>query len=456
MADTIVAPATPPGISALAMVRLSGPRAVEMVAELSGLSRKEFEDRHARLVELRDQEGELIDQAMVTVYLGPRSYTGEDLVEITLHGNPLLVELVVEECIARGARLAEPGEFTRRALLRGKLSPDQVEALGQVITARTRHGLRLARRNLAGKLGEKLSQIRQELVETLAAVEVVFDYPGEAADVSYQEGETLADEPELLGERIERLIGLIQPLVEDYPRLSALSREPRVVIWGAPNAGKSSLFNALLGRERALVSPAPGTTRDYLEAPLELAGLRLSVVDTAGIREQAGEEVEEKGIRLAEKQLGEADLILAILERGDPASLPPLPMEEGQAVIYVATKVDLMEKVPQGEGSSPEAPLGTSSLTGLGIEELRQRIARHFTSEVGEDRLLVSRRQYESLRRALAALEQAREGLRRGVEPDLVALDLRAALEEVSGLLELPGASEAVIAEMLRGFCVGK
>ncbi len=456
MADTIVAPATPSGTSALAMVRLSGPQAVETVAQLAGLGRQEFEDRRARLVRLRDRKGELIDQAMVTVYFGPRSYTGEDLVEITLHGNPLLVELVVEECIQRGARLAEPGEFTRRALLNGKLSPDQVEALGQVITARTRHGLRLARRNLAGRLGEKLRQIRRELVETLAAVEVVFDYPGEAADVSYREGETLADDPQRLGERIERLTRLIRPLVEDYPRLAALSREPRVVIWGAPNAGKSSLFNALLGRERALVSAQPGTTRDYLEAPLELAGLRLSVVDTAGIRDEAGEEVEARGIKLAEEQLAEADLILAILEQGEPASLPPLPVEEGPAVIYVATKADLMEEVPQGDGSSPQSPLATSALTGLGIEELRCRIARHFTEEVGEDRLLVTKRQYQALKRALGALERAGEAVRQGVEPDLIALDLREALGEISGLLELPGASEAVIDEMLRGFCVGK
>ncbi|NNF29251.1 MAG: tRNA uridine-5-carboxymethylaminomethyl(34) synthesis GTPase MnmE, partial [Gemmatimonadetes bacterium] len=349
--DTIVARATPPGMGAVAVVRMSGPAALGILGELTvnpdGTA--PFEPRRATLATLADPAtGAPIDRCLVTVFPGPASYTGEDLVEFSTHGGYLVPASVVEACVARGARSAEPGEFTQRAFLHGKIDLTQAEAVADLIGARAPRAAESALQQLDRGLGLRVSQLREGLVSLQAHLVQHLDFP-EEDEAPLGVGEVAAEARELAG-------GL-SALMATAPSGQLLREGALTVLAGHPNSGKSSLFNALLGRERAIVTEEAGTTRDALESTVAIDGFPFRLIDTAGIRDGAGR-VEQMGIEVARRYLAEADLVLYCRDSGRSPVPGEIPFLEGLScpVLVLGTKVDLVDAGgPQpGEAASPD------------------------------------------------------------------------------------------------------
>jgi len=447
--DTIVAPATPPGTAALALIRLSGPEARAAVA---ALLRKPvaWEPQRACYRELWTQDGVLLDEAVLTFWQAPRSFTGEDLVEISCHGNPLLVSRIVAACLAfgpgiYGIRPAAPGEFARRAFLNGKIDLSQAEAIGDLIAAGTEREIAGAQAMRAGRLGERIGAIRGRLIDLLAHLEAWIDFPDE--DISPETGEAFAARLREAREEVVRLIATA-------PLGRILRQGVPTALVGAPNVGKSSLFNALVREDRAIVSPIPGTTRDVIETEARVGSLRLRLLDTAGHRE-AGDAIEAEGIRRAVQAAEGAQLILHLFEASDPhpgESFPKINVKEGQLILPVATKADL--------GIAPEnrSHLAVSAVTGEGMDALVERIETALLSaSYGEsaDPLTVNTRQEGALRAAQGALEKALEGVAQRHPPELTSLALR---EAAAALADVVGetTNEDVLDALFSKFCIGK
>ena len=302
--DTVAACATPPGISALALIRLSGPKAADIASLLAG---KALPPRQplARRLRLQNQ---VLDEAVLTFWPGPGSYTGEDLVEISCHGNPLVVETILQALQQKGARIARPGEFTERAFLHGRIDLTQAEAVLDVLHAGSERALLAAQRALAGQLRERLMEIRSGLLDLLARIEAYIDFPEE--DIQPEVGEGFRKD-------VSRLLQAISGLLATAPLGQRLRSGYRLVLMGPPNVGKSSLLNALLGTDRAIVSPVPGTTRDTVEESIVLAGFPVRLIDTAGLR-PASDPVEQQGIQRTRDAAEQADLVLARLTGPSP------------------------------------------------------------------------------------------------------------------------------------------
>jgi len=372
--------------------------------------------------------GEVIDQALLLVFRAPHSYTGEDLVEFQTHGSPAVLRRVMEVLVSLGARPAGRGEFTLRAYLNGKLDLAQAEAVLALIEAEGELARRQALRALEGALSRRIAALEEKLLGLLAHIQALLDYPEEGVEPHRAEGvirEALAEVEGLLGQA----------------KASRLAQKgARLALIGAPNAGKSSLLNALLGYERALVSPIPGTTRDYLEAPLELFGIPLIAVDTAGVRETE-DPLERAGVERALRIAEEADLILYVADRSAPRPPPPpLPWER---VVRVATKADLP---PAWEDP---AFLSVSSVTGEGMERLKEALKEALLGREGGE-FLLTERQVEAL---LRARERLKEAL--ALPEDLMGLALEEALRALAALTGREVAEE-VVARVFQNFCVGK
>lgn len=425
MNDTIAACATAWGHAALAVVRVSGPDACAVVARVVGPLPP---PRRAAVRRFADGDG-TFDEGVVTVFAGPRSYTGEDLVELSGHGNPLLVERLLR---ALGVRLARPGEFTRRAFLAGRMDLTRAEAVLATIEARSTAGLELARAGLDGRLDAAIGALRASLVEVCAELEAVLDYPGE--DLLVGSDETLAGR---LGELANEAAGLAATW-----RAGQIAVEgARVVLAGPVNAGKSSLFNALLGRGRAIVSAQAGTTRDAVEAPLQLHEARLTLVDTAGDRE-AADPIEAAGVELARAEAARADLVLRCLPPG--GEVPAARAGE----LWVGTMCDV--------GAPPPGALAVSSRTGEGMDALRAAMLAALRGEApgGAAVVLTSARQAELLSRVAADLREAS-----GAVPTAgAAVAVELGYSALEALAELSGSSvrEAVLDRLFARFCIGK
>ncbi|RMG67836.1 MAG: tRNA uridine-5-carboxymethylaminomethyl(34) synthesis GTPase MnmE, partial [Calditrichaeota bacterium] len=308
--DTIVALSTPLGRGAIALVRLSGPRSGEIVGRMIGRPLDPSQERKALFARIGNGRAgdDLVDQVVVTYYCQPRSYTGEDMVEIGCHCNPLIIDRLIQLAVDNGARLARPGEFTLRAFLNQKLDLSQAEAVAEVIHARTRQSLNQSLRHLDGKLSRRIHQIRDEVLGYLALMEINLDFSDEDIEaVSYPE----------LQRRVEATRDQLENLLSTYHYGRLLQEGIKLLLLGKPNVGKSSLLNALLGQERSIVSEIPGTTRDYIEAGLELDGLYVQAVDTAGVR-RTGDVVEAIGVQRTLEQLGQADVALALFSAAEP------------------------------------------------------------------------------------------------------------------------------------------
>ena len=427
--DPICAIATPPGKGAIGVVRLSGEGALEIAARVwRGKDPRRLKGGRFALGEVVDPKtGEAIDQAILLVFRAPRSYTGEDLVEFQTHGSPAVLRRVMEVLVAEGARPAGRGEFTFRAYLNGKMDLAQAEAVLALIEAEGELARRQALRALEGALSRRIEALENRLLNLLAHIQALLDYPEEGV------------EPLEAERTIREVLAEVEALLAQAKASRLAQKGARLALIGAPNAGKSSLLNALLGYERALVSPIPGTTRDYLEAPLELFGIPLVAVDTAGVRETE-DPVERMGVERALGIAEEADLVLYVVDRSQPKPAPPpLPWAR---TLKVATKSDLP---PAWE--DPEF-LPVSSLTGEGLDRLKEAVREALLGREGGE-VLLTERQVEALLRARERLEEALS-----LPEDLMGLALEEAARALA-LLTGKEVAEEVVARVFQNFCVG-
>ena len=437
--DTIAAVSTPPGEGAIAIIRISGPQTGAILKKIFEPASKPPVPRRAtcgRVVEA----GALVDEVLATVFPAPASYTGEDMAEIGCHGGILLAAHILEMVLRRGARAAEPGEFTQRAFLNGKLDLTRAEAVMDLISARTPLALRAAAEQLEGRIGEEANAIRADLLEGVAHLEAWIDFPEEGIDPAAGTG---------LIEKIAAVSARIASLLATAENGRVLREGVRVAIVGRPNAGKSSLLNRLLGMDRAIVSPVPGTTRDTIEESVCLRGILFRLTDTAGLR-VTSDPVEIEGVERAHRAIGQADLVLHIFDAAGDFHEPALRERE----ILVANKVDLLP----GGSLLPEAALRVSSLTGEGFPELvdamiRETCGQHLSA--GQSLAAINARHKTLLESAAAALAAAAALLESGAPPELTAIELRAALDAVG---QITGAAdtEEILGEIFGRFCIGK
>jgi tRNA modification GTPase len=428
--DPICAVATPPGKGAIGVVRLSGEGALEIAARVwRGKDPRRLRGGRFTLGEVVDpRTGEAIDQALLLVFRAPRSYTGEDLVEFQTHGSPAVLRRLVEVLVAQGARPAGRGEFTFRAYLNGKLDLAQAEAVLALVEAEGELARRQALRALEGALSQRIARLEGRLLDLLAHIQALLDYPEEGV------------EPLEADSTLREALAEVEALLAQARASRLAQRGARLALIGAPNAGKSSLLNALLGYERALVSPIPGTTRDYLEAPLELFGVPLVAVDTAGVRETE-DPLERMGVERALRIAEEADLVLYVVDRSAPRPAPPpLPWER---TLKVATKSDL-PPAWEDPGFLP-----VSSLTGEGMDRLKEALKEALLGGEGGE-VLLTERQVEALLRAKARLEEAL-----ALPEDLMGLAVEEAARALAALTGKEVAEE-VVARVFQNFCVGK
>jgi tRNA modification GTPase len=442
--DTIAAISTPTGEGAIAIVRVSGRNAIDVADEI--FRGKDLPSRFAshvqHLGEIIDAD-QLIDQVMISVHRAPASYTGEDLVEISCHGGMLVTARLLETCLRHGARAARPGEFTERAFLNGKMDLTQAEAVIDLIRAKTDLALRSATEQLEGRLGETIRSIRDELVALIANIEASIDFPEEG--ITPDTDERISAQLTSLGRKMSDLLA-----TADQGRI--LREGVRVVIYGNTNAGKSSLLNRLLGYDRVIVSESHGTTRDVIEEMINLRGLLVRLLDTAGLRSSV-DEVEREGIARTEKSLQTADLRLHIADGNAPRP-PDFEDRSGNgAEIVIVNKSDL----PENEAWEKVEGLRISCLTGAGLPELEKEILTRITSQNlrSESVLAINARHRDCLGRALQSCERARHALDQKMTPEYVAVDLKDALHalgEIIGTIDV----EQILDSVFSQFCIGK
>jgi tRNA modification GTPase len=450
--DTICALATPPGIGGIAVLRLSGPEAWKIAVALSDLPARQLEPQPNAAMFGRIMRGEdFVDEAMLTFFQAPKSYTGEGVVEISCHGGRYAARRILELVLEGGARLARPGEFTERAFLNGKLDLAQAEAVASLIHARSDRAGRAAARQLGGGLSEKVRAMRGQLLDLLALLELELDFSDE--DVEFQTRES----------RLQTLLKLRQEmsaLAATFQRGRLVREGLRVVVVGAPNAGKSTLLNALAQEDRAIVSPEPGTTRDVVEAHVELGGIEVILQDTAGVREPSGA-IESAGIARTKRALEQADLALLVVDEADPhwPETDVLKLLSNRPVIVVQNKKDLRpaeddKPLAMPNAIAPTATHRISALKNTGIDELTRELLQWVaTDDTSRDEIIISEaRHHDALTRALFSLERAQEQLR---APTLLASDLR---DAVNALGEITGETvgEEILDRIFSKFCIGK
>lgn len=445
-ADTIVAIATPPGRGGIGVVRVSGPDAMRVASALGG--RTSFEPRRATLVRLC--AGETADQAIVTAFPGPASYTGEDVVEISAHGSPVLLEAIVRAAMREGARLAEPGEFTLRAYLHGRMDLAQAEAVQDLVASVTPLQARTAFDQLEGTLTTRIREIDAALFDLSARLEASLDFPGE--------GYHFVDAERVAGE-VGAVLALLDDLLRDA-RSGRLVREgAQVVILGRPNAGKSTLFNALAGAGRAIVTDIPGTTRDLLTERVDIRGLAITLVDTAGLRHTPENKIEAEGISRARHAAERAHLALVVLNGSEPLDADDRALLESIAPrdrLIVVNKTDLPPAWDPREISGGGA-ISVSALGGTGLDDLRTAIvhALGFGEAARDTPAVTNIRHVDLLGRTRVALDRAREAASAGMPEELVSADLaegRALLEEITG----HRTSDDTLHAIFDRFCIGK
>ena len=473
--DTIAAIATPLGEGGLAVVRLSGPQALAVADKCflpagKNSLKPSVATTHTIQFGKIVRQGRSVDEVLLAVLRAPRTFTREDTVEITCHGGLLPAKLVLDSLLENGARPAEPGEFTRRAFLNGRIDLAQAEAVADLIHSRTELALAAANEQLAGKLSQRINALRDEMMQTLAHVEAHIDFPDE--DIS-------PDTKEQLLKRLEHGVAFMSELLRTANEGQILRRGIRAAIVGRPNAGKSSLLNQLLGHDRAIVSPIPGTTRDTIEETANIRGLPVVFIDTAGLRE-ARDEIELEGVRRSRESLARAEFILHVLDASEPLT----PADEkyfaefaGKKRILVVNKVDLPRKLvlPKKAGlavpSEPEVPqpmrrdrdiapypIEVCCLSGQGIEALKDAIKELvWSGEIRAEMLqvMINSRHQDALTRARAATQRTLDVLRTGETLELAAGELRIAVNAVGEIVGKT-TTEDLLDSIFSQFCIGK
>lgn len=444
--DTIAAISTALGEAAISVVRISGPQALQIAAKVVRLP-VEVMPRMAHLVPILDTDGGALDHGLLLYFRGPASYTGEDIIEFHGHGGVLVTQRVLDRWLACGARAADPGEFTQRAFLNGKMDLTQAEAVMDLIHAQSTLALRAANEQLGGAIGREAAAMQQEIIPVLAHIEAYIDFPEE--DISPETGADLL-------RRIDAVLGRAQKLIATSEQGRILRHGARTVISGAPNVGKSSLLNVLLGFERAIVSPTAGTTRDTIEEIIQVHGIPLRLVDTAGLRE-ADDDIERVGIQRTERELERADLVIEVVDgsRASSGARLALSPEVARRRILILNKSDLGIHA-DWNGELGAIPL--SCLTGDGIEPLRDAI-RDVIATAGplaaDHPIAINARHKAAFERSAERLLAARAALEHNEAPEFIALEIREALQalgDVIGQVDV----ERILDVIFSTFCIGK
>jgi tRNA modification GTPase len=455
--DTIAAVATAPGQAGIGVIRVSGPGAGAIGEALAGGN---LEPRRAHLRVFRDRQGEALDSGLVLSFAGPASFTGEDVVEFQGHGGPMVLHLLMDEILAAGARLARPGEFTERAYLNGKLDLAQAEAVADLIAGASAAAVRGANRSLSGVFSSRVHEIDALVVSLRVFVEAAIDFPDEDIDL-------LADGQ--VQERIDQIVAALGRLESDCAQGVILRDGIKMALIGAPNVGKSSLLNRLTGDARAIVTDIPGTTRDLIRADLNLGGLPVEIVDTAGLRE-AADAVEAEGVRRALEEASSADIVLVIraadglnersFDSGHPMQLPgPLAQApnppDPSTLIPVLNKIDLVEDPELRERARAAGYLLVSAETGEGMEHLREAIRTRAGFAPTSNLFTARKRHLLALKDAMDRAEAARALAAGPLPGELIAEELRGvhrALGDIVGEMS----SDALLGEIFSTFCIGK
>jgi len=438
--DTIVAIATAQGAGGVGIVRLSGPASREIAEKICARRLRARQAVHARF---HDDDGHTLDDGIAIWFAAPASYTGEDVVELQAHGSPVVLRQLLQRCLRLGARQARPGEFTERAFLEGKLDLAQAEAVADLISAGSQAAARAARRSLDGEFSRRVDSLVEQLTQLRMYVEAALDFPDEDID--------FLAAPEL-GERLRATRGALADLLREAGRGKRLMDGLHVVIIGAPNVGKSSLLNALADEDRAIVSDIAGTTRDLLRETLDLEGVCLTLVDTAGLRE-APDSIEAEGIRRARAELQCADVVLAVLETDAHQNLPvdlARDIPEGARVLWLHNKADLR---PQAGGVVQIDHFIVSARTRQGLDSLRAQL-RELAGGEGGGSFSARARHLEALSQAALCLARASACLDSS-QAELAAEELRQAqleLGQITGVMD----ADTLLGRIFSGFCIGK
>lgn len=451
--DTIVALATPPGVGAIGVIRLSGSSALSIADRLFLSKKLSDQASHTLHVGLLTYQAHTLDEVVVSLYKNPRSYTGEDVVEFSCHGSPYVLQEIVAACMAEGARLARPGEFTQRAFLKGKLDLTQAEAVADIIAASTRAAQRTALQGLKGGFSEALSALREKLLQFSALLELELDFSQE--DVEFAERDQLRS----LLEQLERSTAT---LLHSFQLGNAIRNGVSVAIIGKPNAGKSTLLNSLLNENRALVSDIPGTTRDTIEEVLNIEGILFRLIDTAGLREHTDDRIESAGMERSLQKMRSADLVLYVFDVTAPAeeviAWQQRAVAEGLRYLLVANKSDLAEGAPLlSKHPDLNKALLIAAKTQQGLKDLTDAmVAKVLTGRLDTEHTIVTNvRHFQALQEVHQALLDAQKGLANALPGDLLALELRRCLHylgEITGEIT----NEDQLDYIFSKFCIGK
>jgi tRNA modification GTPase len=449
--ETIAAISTPPGRGGIGIVRLSGPHALEIANALLTM-RNPLTHARALFAEIHEPETQhKLDEAIVTYFARPNSYTGEDLVEIAAHGSPVILELLMRHALQRGARLARPGEFTERAFLSGRIDLTQAEAVRDLIESQTLYQARIAAEQMGGALSRRIAPPKQALVEMIALLEAGIDFAEDDVEVT----------PDVeIVTRIDTISGDLEKLARSFAHGRLVHSGLTLAIVGRPNVGKSSLFNCLVERERAIVTAAPGTTRDLVTERVSLGGIPVELIDTAGLRE-ATDEAESIGIQKSRETLADADLVLVVLEAGIPLRDDEAQLIQslaGRRALIARNKSDL--SLPDSDSfSGPDMArvIATSALTGEGIAELRNALLEmvHGPSSDSESGMLTNLRHQEAVAAALASLAAARQAVSEKIPHEMLLLDLYSSLRQLDSLTGETTADD-ILNRIFSTFCIGK
>lgn len=447
--ETIAAISTPPGEGGISIIRICGKKAIEVADSIFSGSVSTYQTHTAHLGLVRDEQGARIDKALLLIMHAPRSYTGEDTVELQCHGGMLASKKVLEACLAAGARAAEAGEFTFKAFMNGKFDLTQAEAVQKLISAKNERAFSAAGRHLEGALSKKIKAFQSDMIQLAAILEAWVDFPEEGIEFSTQE------------ELIRKLTDLrkeMQQLLNTFYDGKIIDQGIEICICGSPNSGKSSLMNALLEKERAIVTPVAGTTRDLLHEELTLGDLHFKLTDTAGIRETQ-EIIELEGIRRAKAAIEQADLILLVID-----STRPLEREELElfAILPQQKTIAIWNKIDLPEHSICETPfmfnLHTSAKERIGLNSVKEAINQLIWSKgaPSKDQVMISTlRHKQALSQAIEGVAEVISGLERGRSPEFLTADLRGSLTELGRVIGM-NVSEDILLSIFSQFCIGK
>jgi tRNA modification GTPase len=452
--DTICALSTPNGVGAIALIRVSGNQSLEIVSNAFSKNLKDKNSHTAHFGYFKNPKGELIDEVLITVFAEGKSFTGEESAEIACHASPYIQQQIIQTLLDGGCRLANPGEYTMRAFLNGKLDLSQAEAVADLIASQSKGAHDIALKQLRGGFSSELKDLREKLIHFASLVELELDFAEE--DVEF------ADRKELLQLVID-VLKFINRLAKSFELGNAIKNGVPVAIVGAPNTGKSTLLNQLLGEERAIVSNIAGTTRDVIEEVLNIDGIQFRLIDTAGIREGA-EEIEAMGIERSKEKIYQANIVLCMADVSKENSLEEVVIwakeiqttYHDKKIIIVANKVDVLEN--KRTSSAVEMPLiFLSAKEGIGIEELKQKLVEMIQGDfnMANETIVSNVRHFDALKRTATSLEKAKFDLENDITADFVAMDIRQAMYDL-GTITGDISTDDLLGNIFAKFCIGK